>query len=117
MSSVLKNPSETHIFAILYPAPGKLPRLKELMADHIAATHANEDYTPRYLMTEQLDSDEPALHMFETYTSRDGADKHTKTENFKVLMEKAEKEGIWGKEPYLVFTKTVGGYDWDRQKV
>ena len=117
MSSVLKNPSETHIFAILYPAPGKLPRLKELMADHIAATHANEDYTPRYLMTEQLDSDEPALHMFETYTSRDGADKHTKTKNFKVLMEKAEKEGIWGKEPYLVFTKTVGGYDWDRQKV
>lgn len=36
------------------------------MAIHIAATHKNEDYTPRYLMTEQLDSDEPALHMFET---------------------------------------------------
>lgn len=34
---------------------------------HIAAVHKNEDYTPRYLMTEQLDSDEPALHMFETY--------------------------------------------------
>ena len=41
-------------------------QLKELMADHIAATHKNEDYTPRYLMTEQLDTDEPALHMFET---------------------------------------------------
>lgn len=36
------------------------------MAVHIQATHANEDYTPRYLMTEQLDTDEPALHMFET---------------------------------------------------
>ena len=36
------------------------------MAVHIEATHANEDYTPRYLMTEQLDTDEPALHMFET---------------------------------------------------
>jgi hypothetical protein len=84
MSSVPKNPEETHIFAILYPAPGKLDRvrddvetftririshsiqLKELMADHISATHKNEDYTPRYLMTEQLDTDEPALHMFET---------------------------------------------------
>jgi hypothetical protein len=51
------------------------------------------------------------------YTSRDGADKHTKTENFKVLMDAAEKEGIFGKPPYLVFTKTVGGYDWDRQKL
>jgi len=39
------------------------------MAVHIAATHKNEDYTPRYLMTEQLDSDEPALHMFETVSA------------------------------------------------
>lgn len=66
MSSVKKNPEETHIFAILYPAKGKLDRLKELMEVHIEATHKNEDYTPRYLMTEQLDTDEPALHMFET---------------------------------------------------
>lgn len=36
------------------------------MVDHINATHKNEDYTPRYLMTEQLEADEPALHMFET---------------------------------------------------
>ena len=108
--------------------------MKELMVDHINATHKNEDYTPRYLMTEQLESDEPALHMFETYacrsdcyksqlilgdryTSRDGADKHTRTENFKALMDACEKEGVMGKEPYLVFTKTVGGYDWDRQKI
>jgi len=81
MSSVQKNPEETHIFAILYPAKGKLERvsqpiqqlpgliviqLKELMQVHIAAVHKNEDYTPRCLMTEQLDTDEPALHMFET---------------------------------------------------
>ena len=51
------------------------------------------------------------------YTSREGADKHTKTENFKTLMEKTSKEGVFGKEPYLVFTKTVGGFDWDRQKI
>jgi hypothetical protein len=36
------------------------------MDAHITATHAKEDYTPRYLMTEQLGTDEPALHMFET---------------------------------------------------
>ena len=51
------------------------------------------------------------------YTSRDGADKHTKTENFKTLMDATAKEGVFGKEPYLVFTKTVGGYDWNRQKI
>lgn len=51
------------------------------------------------------------------YTSRDGADKHTKTDNFKALMDAAEKEKIWGKEPYLVFTKTTGGYDWDRKLI
>ena len=36
------------------------------MNDHINAVHEKEDYTPRYLMTEQLDTAEPALHMFET---------------------------------------------------
>lgn len=41
-------------------------KLKELMDDHITAVSSKEDYTPRYLMTEQLDTDEPALHMFET---------------------------------------------------
>lgn len=41
-------------------------QLKELMVDHINAVHKNEEYTPRYLMTEQLEGDEPALHMFET---------------------------------------------------
>lgn len=51
------------------------------------------------------------------YTSKDGATAHTKTENFKALMENCEKEGVMGKEPYLVFTKTIGGYDWDRQKI
>lgn len=66
MSSVEKNPEETHIFAILYPAPGKMNRLKELMDDHIAATHKNEEYTVRYLMTENADDPEPALHMIET---------------------------------------------------
>lgn len=30
MSSVLQNPEETHIFAILYPAPGKLQRVSSL---------------------------------------------------------------------------------------
>lgn len=32
-------------------------------------------------------------------------------------MDACDKESIWAKEPYLVFTKTIGGYDWDRQKV
>jgi hypothetical protein len=51
------------------------------------------------------------------YTSKDGATAHTKTENFKTLMDSCEKEEVMGKEPYLVFTKTVGGFDWDRQKI
>ena len=45
----------------------QLLQLKELLYIHVKATHKNEDYTPRYLMTEELDSEEPALHMFETY--------------------------------------------------
>ena len=32
-------------------------------------------------------------------------------------MEACEDESVFGKEPYLVFTKTVGGFDWDREKV
>lgn len=60
---------------------------------------------------------QPELTRDSRYTSREGADKHTKTANFKALMDACEKEGVMGKEPYLVFTKTVGGYDWDRQKI
>lgn len=51
------------------------------------------------------------------YTSRDGADAHTKTSNFDDLMDACTKENIFGKEPYLVYTKTIGGYDWDREKI
>ena len=36
------------------------------MVDHINATHKNEEYTPRYLMTEQIEGDAPALHTFVT---------------------------------------------------
>lgn len=36
------------------------------MDTHITAVRSNEDYTPRFLMTEQLDTEEPAIHMFET---------------------------------------------------
>ena len=52
-----------------------------------------------------------------SYVNRKGAEDHTKTDNFKVLMESCEKEGVMAKPPYLVFTKTVGGYDWDRKKL
>ena len=51
------------------------------------------------------------------YTSRDGADAHTKTFNFDDLMNACTKESVFGKDPYLVYTKTVGGYDWDREKI
>lgn len=54
-----------------------------------------------------------------SYKSKDGADKHTQTDNFKALMVAAEKEegGLWGKDPLIVMTKTIGGFDWDRKLV
>lgn len=52
-----------------------------------------------------------------SYTSRDGIEQHKKTENFKTLFGTAAKEGLFSKPPYALYTKTVGGYDWDREKI
>ena len=37
MSSVLKNPEETHIFAILYPAEGKLQRVRQKYHERLSS--------------------------------------------------------------------------------
>lgn len=49
------------------------------------------------------------------YKSKALAEQHTQTENFRALTEAAQKEELLAKPPVIVFTKTVGGYDWDRK--
>ncbi|KAF7192263.1 hypothetical protein HII31_06295 [Pseudocercospora fuligena] len=118
MSSSQSNPEETHIFAILTPAPGKIEQLKEAMEALINNVHSKEEeWTPRYIMTQQINVDEPALYMFETYTHMANAGKHTKTEHFQALIAACDKDGLLAKPPQLAFTKTVGGFDLDRKKI
>ena len=52
-----------------------------------------------------------ALVNHHNYTSRDSVDKHTKTKNLKALIDAAEKDGVFGRLPYLVFQKITGGDD------
>ena len=79
--------SEVNIIAVISPAPGKGDRvslhqsrcrasftrltrscsqLKELLAGMCKDVHSNEDYTLRYMMTEQLDAENPDIIMIET---------------------------------------------------
>ncbi|KAI5358509.1 hypothetical protein Slin15195_G109570 [Septoria linicola] len=111
--------SEVNIVAILYPASGKLDRMRELMKPMIKSVYEKEDYTLRYMMTEQInhDSGEPDIVMIETYKSKDGADQHTATDYFKELFGTFEKEGIMAKAPYLAITKSVQGFDTDRKLI
>jgi hypothetical protein len=81
--------SEVHIIAVLYPKAAKLDRVsqetlnslqykiemyqlmfakfKELMKWMCETVHSKEDYTLRYMMTEQLNADTPTYIMIETY--------------------------------------------------
>ncbi|KPI44904.1 uncharacterized protein AB675_2368 [Cyphellophora attinorum] len=118
MASVQSTPQEINIFAILYPAPSKMNRVKELLAGHAAATHKNEDRTVRFIVTESVDpSAEAALYLFETYSSKDDADRHLRSENFQILLKAAQEEELMAKHPQIVFTKTFAGYDLDRKLV
>ncbi|KXT09133.1 hypothetical protein AC579_388 [Pseudocercospora musae] len=109
--------SEVHIIAILYPKPEKSSRFQELMQPMIRAVHDSEPYTLRYIMTKQIDGEVPAIHMIETYKSKEGAEAHTHTEHFKSLFVKFDKEDIFAKPPYLAFTKSMGGFDLGRELI
>ncbi|KAH9845345.1 Dimeric alpha+beta barrel like protein [Teratosphaeria destructans] len=107
---------EIHIIAIIYPEPGKkAERLKELLKPMCKDVHSKEDYTLRYIMTEQLDSENPDIVMIETYKDKDAATKHTKEPHFKELFGTFEKEGLMRQPPYLAQTKSKAGFERDRK--
>ena len=79
---------EVNIVAILYPTPGKVDRvsrgncmcsallkltscskMKELLGQMCQDVYSKEDYTLRYMMTEQLDVETPDIVMIETYVT------------------------------------------------
>lgn len=56
--------------------------------------HIKEDYTLRYIMTEQLDAEVPDIVMIETYKSKEAAEKHTTEPHFNHTISTIEKEGL-----------------------
>ena len=44
-------------------------KLKELLGGMCKDVHSKEDYTLRYMMTEQLDAETPDIVMIETYVA------------------------------------------------
>lgn len=80
--------------------------------------HTKEDYTLRYIATEQIGPEQPTtpdIVMIETYKDKASADKHTPEEHFNALFAAFEKEGLMGKAPYLAQTKSISGFDLDRK--
>ncbi|KAF7193043.1 hypothetical protein HII31_05604 [Pseudocercospora fuligena] len=107
----MSSPEEVHILAILYAKPEKMSRLQELMQAMIKTVHDTEPHTVRYMMTKQIDTEIPAIHMIETYKTKESAEAHTQTEHFKSLFAAFDEENIFAKPPYLAFTKIAGGFD------
>ncbi|KAK3718915.1 hypothetical protein LTR37_004831 [Vermiconidia calcicola] len=108
---------EVHIIAILYPKPDKVERLRELMGKMCKDVHGKEDYTLRYMMTEQLDADTPDVVMIETYKDKSSADKHGTEPHFKELFATFDSEGMFSKPPYLAKTISRAGFDADRKLI
>lgn len=82
--------------------------------------HSKEDYTLRYLQTQQIGQEAesangPDVVMIETYKDKAGADKHVTESHFKELFKVFEEEGIFEKPPYLAQTVSTGGFDLDRK--
>ncbi|EMC91283.1 hypothetical protein BAUCODRAFT_152560 [Baudoinia panamericana UAMH 10762] len=109
--------SEINIVAILYPVQGKEERMKELVAKMAKDVHEKEDYTLRYIMTEQLGVETPDIVMIETYKSKEAADQHTKTSHFKSLFSTMESEHLMAKPPYIAQTISKAGFDLDRKMI
>ncbi|SMR55262.1 unnamed protein product [Zymoseptoria tritici ST99CH_1A5] len=110
--------SEVNIVAILHPAQGKSDRVKELLQGMCKDVHQKEDYTLRYIATEQIGAEgTPDIVMIETYKSKEAADKHTQEPHFKELFATMEKEGLMAKAPYLAQTVSKAGFDLDRKLI
>lgn len=63
----------------------------------------------------QLALDEGEADGVKSYKSKEAADQHTQTEHFKQLFGAFEKEGLFGKPPYLAKTVSKAGFELDRQ--
>ncbi|KAK4958021.1 hypothetical protein LTR10_004446 [Elasticomyces elasticus] len=88
--------------------------MRELLTHMCKEVHTKEDYTLRYLMTEQLDAETPDFVMIETYKSKEAAQKHPQEPHFQELFGAFEKEGLFAKPPYLAHTTSKAGFDLDR---
>ncbi|KAK5736650.1 hypothetical protein LTR17_007307 [Elasticomyces elasticus] len=106
--------SEVHTVAVLSPKPDKVQRMRELLTHMCKEVHSKEDYTLRYLMTEQVDAETPDFVMIETYKSKEAAQKHPQEPHFQELFGAFEKEGLFAKPPYLAHTTSKAGFDLDR---
>ncbi|CAK3845716.1 Hypothetical predicted protein [Lecanosticta acicola] len=112
--------SEVHIVAIIHPTPGKVDRLVSLLKGMCKSVHEKEDYTLRYIGTEQIGPGEekpetPDIVMIETYKDKASAEKHTTEPHFKQLFATFDEEGLMAKPPYLAQTKSISGFDLDRK--
>ncbi|EME39609.1 hypothetical protein DOTSEDRAFT_159992 [Dothistroma septosporum NZE10] len=110
--------SEVHIIAIIHPTPGKVDRLVSLLKNMCKDVHEKEDYTLRYIATEQIGPEKPTtpdIVMIETYKDKDSADKHTTEPHFKKLFATFDEEGLMANPPYLAQTKSISGFDLDRK--
>ncbi|KAK5721442.1 hypothetical protein LTR17_014562 [Elasticomyces elasticus] len=105
---------EIHTFAILYPAPGKADRMRELLVKQCKNSFT-QDYTLRFLVTEPIDEEVSEFVMFETYKSAQASDQHNQEPYFQECFATFQKEELMAKPPLMYRTISTAGFDMDRK--
>ncbi|KAK2780564.1 hypothetical protein CKAH01_00508 [Colletotrichum kahawae] len=91
-----------------------LHQVKELLQAQCEAVHGKENYALRFSLTEQIETESPEFCLFETYTSKEATDLHLAQPHFKQLMSTLQDEKLLVKAPSVWKTKSVAGFDLDR---
>lgn len=91
-------------------------QLRELLNNQAKSVHEKEDYARRFVITEQLDST-PAFIIWETYQDRESIDRHVSEPHFQVLMKALDDEDLLIEKPNIIFTKSTGGFEMDRELI
>jgi len=89
-------------------------QLRELLNNQAKSVYEKEDYARRFVITEQLDSI-PAFILWETYQDRGSIDRHVGEPHFQVLMKALDDKDVLTEKPSIIFTKSTGGFDVNRQ--
>ncbi|CAJ2510219.1 Uu.00g061190.m01.CDS01 [Anthostomella pinea] len=98
------------LVATVWPAEGKMERLKEVVT---AATHNLRDVelgTLQFQVLEETNTKSSRMVLIEVYQDQAALDAHRANPDYTAVFKTISEEGLMAKAPEVVETRSVGGY-------